>query len=677
MNFIAPDWLYLLMIPLILMPILALMGRSKRRKILTALLGTNADSPEAVHLSRGRRFWRILLLCLCVVFIIAACARPFFHARLLPFEAKGRDLLVLCDVSRSMNATDIAPSRLQHARYLLHQLSSHDKGDRLGLILFAGNAYLSCPLTSDPVTFDEYVDDISTDSVPAGGTNLEKALQTALKAFESSESGNRAVILLTDGEELTGSIKAAEAELIKRRIPVFAIGFGDPVNGAVIPQAPGGSALVRDAQGKIVTTRLNEKLLSSLAAATKGIYIRTTAADSGFPQLQSAIDALDRRSREKEKQNLPVEEFPKALAAALGALLLFLLLSERKSPSSGVTVFLLCALIWGAAAPELAGAEKKVTSSPPVTAPPKSSEAAYNLARKLQKSGKQGYEEIYRKLIAELPVTAPLRAKSFLNLGVGLHNRSRDLTKTIRQQLQQQRPAEALKTIGESLNFSRGAEELYSSSAAGGPEPPRVLGANLNTLFRERKALEELKKKIEELLKQQQKAQNQTSSAQQQNRSTPQNQQQRRQQQNAIDKAQQQSRQLQQQAQQLQQSQMSKAAQKASEELKKASEAKKRGEDKQSGKHIDNALRELARQSPSQQQDQNKGGKKQNSPQPQEQAKQDQPQKGSPSPQQMKDPADRRGAEQMLEMMGEDDKKLRSAIKRQMRMKRQQTERDW
>ena len=687
MNFIAPDWLYLLILPLVLMPLLALIGRARRKERLNILLGANADSPEAVHLSRGRRLLRIILLCTAVFFIVIACGRPFFYAKLLPFEEKGRDLLVLCDVSRSMNAADIAPSRLRHAQFLLHQLAARDRGDRLGLILFAGNAYLSCPLTSDPVTFNEYVDDISTDSVPAGGTNLERALQVALKAFESSESGNRAIILMTDGEELQGSIKKVTEELVKRHIPVFAIGFGDPVNGSVIPRAPGESALIRDRKGKIVTTRLNEKLLSSLAAATKGIYIRTTATDSGFPQLQSAIDGLDRLSRENVKHKLPVEEFPKALAAALAALFAFLLLSERKSPAVPLSSLLLGLSVF-MALPGLEGAEKKSVPllaekgkgsapAPTVITEPKTPEETYNLARNMQISGNKGYEELYRKLISRLPADSPLRAKSFLNLGTGLHNDSRSLQKNIGEQLKQQRPAEALKTIKESLTLSDGAEELYSASVSGGAPPEKVLSSNLTTLFRERKALEELKKKIEELLKQQQKAQDQTASAQQQNQQKPRNQQQRQQQQQSINKAQQASKQLRDQAQQLKQSQLAQSAQKASQELQKASEAKKKGQDQQSFRHLEKALRELAKQGGQQQKAE--GSPPQNSrgtPEP-PQSKAQQNARHTPAPGSMQKQENRKGAEQMLEMMGEDDKKMRSAIKQRQRMSRPQTERDW
>ena len=99
MKFIDADWLYLLMIPLLAMPVIAVIGDSRKKKLLSILLGKNADSPAAVHLSRGARFWRRFLLIAAVVLLIAAAARPAFHSTLLPFEPKGRDLLILCDVS--------------------------------------------------------------------------------------------------------------------------------------------------------------------------------------------------------------------------------------------------------------------------------------------------------------------------------------------------------------------------------------------------------------------------------------------------------------------------------------------------------------------------------------------------------------------------------------------------
>ncbi|UKI30942.1 MAG: VWA domain-containing protein [Lentisphaeria bacterium] len=119
-----------------------------------------------------------------MLFLVAAAARPFWDSQLVPYEPHGRDLMVLFDVSKSMRATDIAPSRLEHAKFLLRQLVEADPGDRFGLVAFAGTAYLACPLTSDQLAFNQYIDELSTDTVPLGGTNLELALNTAMTAFK-------------------------------------------------------------------------------------------------------------------------------------------------------------------------------------------------------------------------------------------------------------------------------------------------------------------------------------------------------------------------------------------------------------------------------------------------------------------------------------------------------------
>lgn len=678
MNFIEPDRLYFLIVPFLMMPLLAILGAAKRKQRLTMVLGVNANSPEAVHLSRTRRFWRYFFLVLAVVFAIFAFARPYLDARLLPFEDAGRDILVLFDVSRSMNAADIAPSRLRHGRFLLRQLSEKSRNDRFGVIPFAGRAYLSCPLTSDPVTFQEYVDELSTDSVPAGGTNLEEAFKTAIRAFEGSQSSSRAIILLTDGEELQGDLTPLMAELAKKKIPVFAVGFGDPVNGAVIPVEPGKDALVRDQQGKIVTSKLNEKLLSSLASATKGIYFRTSVTDPGVKELQTAIDKLDRQKRENIKTKLPVEEFPKALFLSLLFLFLFLLLSERKSVKKALLFPALCLLPGSVNGSDVPPAPK--TEIAPLTIPGEPYEL-YNTARKLQLENNREYETLYRKLISDHPGLPALRSAAFHNLAVGVHNTCLKEGSEARKLLQQSQLQPALEGVTKALKSADGAEELYTNSVSGTDRLPGELAGNLNLLARERKELEKLKKQIEDLLKQQQKAQQQAQNAQQQNRSNPQNQQQRQQQQRSIDQAQKESQKLKEQAQQMKQSQMADAADKASRELQKASEAKKNRQDKKSSEHIGNALRELGKNAPSQkdQKDQKKGDSKENSSETQKNPSQDQPQQGSPqgTPEEKEKELQRKGAEQMLELMGEDDKKLRSAIKKQMRMNTPRIEKDW
>lgn len=669
MKFAEPEWLYLLIIPLLLMPLLAAVGNRKRKKILSKLSGSAPGTESAVHLSPVRRFWRLLLLMGAAVFLIVGAAKPYIYSRLLPFEPKGRDLLILCDVSRSMNSTDIAPSRLRHARFIMHQLAERAKGDRLGLAAFAGNAYLSCPLTSDPVTFKEYVDELSTETVPAGGTNLEKALRVAEKAFAGSESSNRAIILLTDGEEVQGNTLAAAAELKKKKIPVFAVGFGDPVNGAVIPVQEGKSALVRDSSGKIVTSKLNEKILSRLAQETGGIYVRTTVTDPGLAQLGSAIANLNPAGHTQVKRQIPVEEFTKFFGGALAVLVIFLLLSERGNLRKNTFLLLLCFLISGAGTPP----EKNGLSAqtPPAIPEPEEPEALYNLALKLQKEKDPRYRELYSKLLAKVPVDSPVAVRSFHNLGAGRHQECRQTFDNSRKQLAAQQLDQALQTLENAEKLAGAAEELYGRSVTNSRQLPAPLSANLTRLDRERKAIQELKKRIEELKKQQQQAQNKTRQAQQKNQSAPSSPQQRREQQQEIDQARRESEKLQQQAQQMEQKELSDSARKAADELKKASQAKADKQDRKAEEHLKNAVQALAgKESPSSGKEKDPG-KKEEKQQPQKQ-----PASGTPE-QQKQQLNGKESAEQLLELMGEEDKKLREAMKQRRNMRRVKVEKDW
>ena len=670
MRFTDPEWLYLLAVPLLLIPFGAFLAYRKRKKLVSLLLGKRPGAENALRLSTQRRFWRIFLLTVAVCLLIAAAAGPYFYSKLLPFEPKGRDLLVVCDVSKSMNSSDIAPSRLKHAKFLLRELASKSKNDRFGLAAFAGNAYLACPLTSDPVTFLEYAEELSTGSVPVGGTNLERALQVAEKAFAGSESSNRAIILLTDGEEVQGDTARAVAGLKKLKIPVFAVGFGDPVNGSVIPLEEGKNALVRDASGKVVTSRLNEKVLTAIARETGGIYLRTTVTDPGVVQLESAISNLGRSGTEKIKKQLPAEEFPKFIGAAAILLVIFLLLSERGGAKKALLLLLLCALTPGAK-----GSEEPKKEAPALTLPENPAEL-YNLARKLQLENNPNCREVYEKLLKKVSVDSDEARMSFHNLGAAAHEECRAGLAEAQKDVAAQQLDEALKKLEQTSQKSDSAEEFYSRSVAGTGKLPEPLSANLTRLARDRKAIEELKKKIEELKKQQQKAQNQTQQAQKQNQSKPRNQQQRQQQQSSISKAKQEAEKLRDQAKDMQQEKLANAAEKSAKELEKAAEAKENKEDAKAQKHLENAMKELANQEkkPQSEKDKNedKGSGKKQSPEKEKE-------KTAPRPGEKADkkPDSKMSAEQLLDLMGDEDKKLRSEIQKRQNMRRPKVEKDW
>ncbi|MBP5183458.1 MAG: VWA domain-containing protein, partial [Lentisphaeria bacterium] len=197
----------------------------KRRKSLLSLyLGKRAEDPSFVTLSPSARFWRMICLLLVLLFLFLAASRPFWGNRIMPYAGEGRDLLIVFDVSKSMLAQDVRPSRLEHAKYLVRELVKLNPGDRFGLIAFAGKAFLECPMTMDKTSFLQNVDDLSTASIPVGGTNIEEALKTALAAFKAAESSHLAIILITDGDELTGESSRVLEEAIRRKIPLFIAG---------------------------------------------------------------------------------------------------------------------------------------------------------------------------------------------------------------------------------------------------------------------------------------------------------------------------------------------------------------------------------------------------------------------------------------------------------------------
>ena len=157
-------------------------GEKKRSKVLALFPGReNAVSRQFTSVSRPVRFWRMILFLGVIVLLFLAAARPAWGQRIMPYTSEGRDLLFVFDVSKSMLAEDVRPSRMEHAKYLVRQIVEKNPSDRYGLIAFAGDAFLECPLTIDRTSFLQTLQEFDTDTIPLGGTNVEKALSTALR----------------------------------------------------------------------------------------------------------------------------------------------------------------------------------------------------------------------------------------------------------------------------------------------------------------------------------------------------------------------------------------------------------------------------------------------------------------------------------------------------------------
>ncbi|MDD3119649.1 MAG: VWA domain-containing protein, partial [Victivallales bacterium] len=337
MDFFNFNLLWHLVWVLPLLVIIAVTAAVRREKILKLVLGLRHRDPEFVLLSHSGRNFRLLLFFGAVLLLFVAAARPCWGTRLLPFTSQGRDVMVLFDVSKSMLSQDVPPSRLAHAKWFIRKLVNQCPGDRFGLIAFAGKSFLECPLTSDKSTFDQYLDELDTSSIPVGGTNIQSAVETAIQAFHAAEGQHRAVLLITDGDELTGDSPKAVAQLKALGIPLLVVGVGDPLAPGLIPikGADGKSTkFLCDKQGNYVKSALNETQLKKLAAMADGCYARTTAAAINISKVQQRIAQLIPKKLEDGKQTRRIERFYYPLLAGLALLLLWLLLSERAQARS-------------------------------------------------------------------------------------------------------------------------------------------------------------------------------------------------------------------------------------------------------------------------------------------------------------------------------------------------------
>ena len=737
MRFIQPQLFYLVLPVLLAVIVLAVYASHCRKQKVRALLGNGDTDPAAVKLSPPRRRFRIFLLLLTMLFLIAAAARPFWSSQLVPFEPRGRDLMVIFDVSKSMLATDIAPSRLEHAKFLLRQLVESAPNDRFGLVAFAGKAYLACPLTSDSLAFTQYIDELNTDTVPLGGTNLEAALRVAEQAFKAAAGGNRGILLFTDGDELAGNSAALVDELRKRQIPLFIVGLGDPEVGAPVPEADG--TLKRDASGQLITSKLAETSLKKLAGETGGIYVRSTVTDTGLAVIENRIKRLDTAEQQGAQRTLPIEKFPLALIAAAICLVLYFLLSERpleyrfSRPKSAALLLLpaMLFLLAGAAAPEKpetapAQQPKEIPVEPE---PPSDPAELYNLARERQIAGDEKAANLYETVIRDAADRPDLQTRSLYNLGTGEHRNARTIAQQAVAKVKAQQLDPALEELKKAEGRLKSAEELYVRSL----EIPQLQNAvpeasnNLQQLADDRKKIEELKKKIEELKKLQQQAQQQTQQAQQQNQKDQQKQDQKDQQkqdqqqgqqgqdqkdqqkqdqqqgqqgqdqkdqqkqdqqqksgENALDQARKSAEELKNKADELQQQNLSKQAEQARQELDKAKESREQQKFDEAQKHLEEAMKALGGSQGQDQKDQqskdqkDQQGKDQKDQQQQgKEGRQDQKEQQGEEAKPEDGKMDEKTAEQLLQMMADEEKGLRDAIKQHQRSRQPRVEKDW
>ena len=308
-------WL-LLLIPVILLGY-ALLRRGRRRRVRR--FGEEALVDALMPSWSGAKgWWRTVLFCLGFACFAVGLARPMLGAKLVERETKGAEIMICLDVSNSMLAQDYTPDRLSRAKLAISRIVDRLDGDRIGLIIFAGSSFVQLPITTDYVSAKMFLNSIDTESVPVQGTAIGDAILTAAKSFSTQSEKSRAIIVITDGENHEDDPVDAAREVAATGIRVYTIGVGS-LRGQPIPKD---GDLMKDKDGNIVVTRLDEETLKKIASVGNGAYVHAGGEEFGLNPILDEIRKLE----DERFNNVVFEEYDEQYMYFFAAALLFFVL---------------------------------------------------------------------------------------------------------------------------------------------------------------------------------------------------------------------------------------------------------------------------------------------------------------------------------------------------------------
>ena len=325
-HFAQAQFLFLLLLIPLFFIIFAVLLKLRQRRI-RKFGDENLVSQLMPSYAKGKAWVRLSLFSVAFFFFVIGLSRPQIGAKLKEHETRGAEIMIVLDVSNSMLAEDYSPNRLERAKLAISRLVDKLRDDRIGLIVFAGNSFVQLPITTDYVSAKMFLNSISTESVPVQGTAIGDAINTAIRSFSAQSEKSRAIIVITDGENHEDDPVAAAKQAAQMGIRVFTIGVGSP-EGKPIPMD---GELLKDKDGNIVVTRLDEGVLQEVAYAGNGVYVRAGNSEFG---LNPIID--DIRKMEDEKYSSIVfeeydEQFMYFFAIALIFFVVEMLVGDRKS----------------------------------------------------------------------------------------------------------------------------------------------------------------------------------------------------------------------------------------------------------------------------------------------------------------------------------------------------------
>jgi len=306
--------------------------RRWRKKALASFGEERVIQQLFPDVSKSKRGWKFVLYLFAFTLLIIGLINPQIGTKLEEVKRKGADLMICLDVSNSMKAEDLQPNRLEKSKQALSKLIEKLEGDRIGIIVFGGEAYVQLPITTDYSAAKLFLESISTDLIPTQGTDIGKAIDLAITSFGKDEGKNKAIVVITDGENHDqNAILSAEAA-VEKGITIHTIGMGS-AEGSPIPVYRDNvrEGFRKDKEGNTIVTKLNEQMLQELASIGNGVYVRASNSDAGLNTILSAIDKLEKKQFESKMYSDYEDRFQWFIAGAFLILLIETLLTERKS----------------------------------------------------------------------------------------------------------------------------------------------------------------------------------------------------------------------------------------------------------------------------------------------------------------------------------------------------------
>ena len=331
MEFAHPKMLYLAAVALPVLVWFLVACWRKKQKLMGQFVQSRLLAQLTVGVSAARQKARLVLLALAVAFLFLALAGPRFGFVWEEVRQRGLDIVVAIDTSRSMLASDVAPNRLTRAKLAAMDLIRLARNDRLGLVAFAGTAFLQCPLTLDDEAFRQSVNALDVGIIPEGGTAIAEAIESALDAFKDSDINHKVLLLFTDGEDNDGRALEAAGKAEKAGMHIFTIGVGTPQGERIrVTDDHGATSYVKDEQGKDVVSHLNATLLTQIAKATTGDFLELRGAKTMDNLYEARLGPLPRSEASSRLFQQFKERFQWPLGLAIALLFLEPFLPDRR-----------------------------------------------------------------------------------------------------------------------------------------------------------------------------------------------------------------------------------------------------------------------------------------------------------------------------------------------------------